>query len=390
MNTSWWRTLNDLDEDQRNFILLPQDGKHLLVGPPGSGKTNLLLLRAQYLAGGGESNVLILTFTKTLTNFIRTGIAGKSKITPAQVKTYHSWASDHIRQYLNVPALAKGVEFDDDVRKELVTQVLAATQRAPSTRLYSAIFVDEAQDLTVDELGALLSLSDRVCICGDDKQGIYNKDGLNIAGQLGLQEHVLKRHFRIGPRVARVADRLVPAKSPEQLLESCSNYDVKKQGESSAKMVECQSRDEQFERMLESLQIQQIAFNDDSIGILCGKKETLSELRELFNKTELSNSVFVHGVDSDAVFGGARNIHVLTIHSAKGTEFRAVHIYGAEELANYPLNRTRIAYTAVTRAKTALTAYRTGPTSASLQNAFAQPVSFDLDALEALVNGGEE
>ncbi|MET5020707.1 ATP-binding domain-containing protein, partial [Burkholderia pseudomallei] len=63
---------------------------------------------------------------------------------------------------------------------------------------------------------------------------------------------------------------------------------------------------------------------------------------------------------ADATFMGGRPIHVLTIHGAIGTEFRAVHMYAVVDLARYPLNRRRLGFTAITRAKSALNAYRTG------------------------------
>ena len=72
---------------------------------------------------------------------------------------------------------------------------------------------------------------------------------------------------------------------------------------------------------------------------------------------------------------------MLTIHAAKGTEFRAVHLFAVEELASYPLNRSRLGFTAITRAKTALNAYRTGETNQRLESAFAQPRHMELDDL---------
>lgn len=378
MNTSWWRSLDELDEDQKAFIMLPAHGKHLLVGPPGSGKTNLLLLRAQYLAGKGDKNVLILTFTNTLTDFIKSGIGSKGLIGESQIRTYHSWATEHVLHHLGIRAVPKGVEFDDAVRTQVLEKVIEANTRAPAQNLYSAIFVDEAQDLTVGELEALLSLSDKVCICGDSRQGIYHQDGLNVAQKLGLQQHTLKRHFRIGQKIARVADRLLPPDPGTQSLEETSNYNPKTQGDSSAMMHSCTSRDEQFAQMIDLIRVQLDAFNEDTIGIFCGKNESLTELRERFNATELADAVFVHGIDKNASFNAGRRIHALTIHGAKGTEFRAVHLYGTEELAKFPLNRRRLAYTAITRAKTSLHAYRTGATSPQLENAFSEPTHFEL------------
>jgi superfamily I DNA/RNA helicase len=341
----------------------------------------LLLLRAQFLAGAGEKNVLIVTYSKELAAFIRSGIGGTGLIAVSQIKTYHSWACGLILEYLGQFAVPKGSDFDDPVREKVLEQVVLANQKLPTKKLYSAIFVDEAQDLTAGELEALLGLSDNVCICGDERQGIYNRDGLTVADKIGLQTHRLKRHFRIGQEVAHVADRLMPPIDGDESLEATSNYDPKEQGKSSAKMHALTSRDEQFNKMIEILMVQLDAFKGDAIGIFCGKKDTCVELRERFNGTVLASQVCVHGVDEHAGFDLTIPIHVLTIHSSKGAEFRAVHLFGTEELANYPLNRRRLGFTAITRAKTALNAYRTGETNKPLENAFSEPKHFDLDDL---------
>ena len=233
----------------------------------------------------------------------------------------------------------------------------------------------------MEELDGLLCLSDNVCICGDVRQGIYDKDGMTAAKRLGLTKHSLKTHYRIGQKIARVADRLIPPKPGQPTLEETCNYNPKVQGESSAEMHECDSRDEQFERMLKLIRVQLDAFKDEMIGIFCGRKETLAELRKRFDATDIGSRVCVHGVDPNASFEGPRRIHVLTIHSAKGTEFRAVHLYGAEELHDFPMNRREIGFTAITRAKTALNAFRTGETNKPLENAFAQPTHMNLSDL---------
>lgn len=381
MKKAWFRSKKELDEDQKCFIRLPAHGRYLLVGPPGSGKTNLLLLRAEFLAGSGEKNVLIVTYTKALADFIRTGIGTGGLIAPQQIRTYHSWATEHIRLHLGKVAIPRDADFDEKSRGEILELVRAANAKLPTPKLFSAIFVDEAQDLAADELEVLLGLSDNVCICGDARQGIYDRDGLEIAQKLGLDKHVLQRHFRIGQKVARVADRLMPPATGTESLESSSNYNPRDQGESSAKMHVCEDLDAQFQTMIDLLRVQLDAFKDDNIGIFCGKRETLAYLRDRFNGTDLAQTVAVHGIDNDASFANNKPIHALTIHAAKGTEFRAVHIFGAEDLKGYPMNRRHIGFTAITRAKTSLNAYRTGETNKPLENAFAEPSHFDLDDL---------
>ena len=208
MKSSWWRSRDELDEDQQNFITLPAKGRYALIGPPGSGKTNLLLLRAQYTAGIGERNILILTYTRALSDFIKSGINSLGLINADQIKTFHSWACSHILEHLGERAIPKGTDFDDEGRTQILEMLLEANNKLPGKRIYSAIFVDEAQDLTAGELEALLCLSDNICICGDDNQGIYRRNGLEVIKKLELTPHRLNRHFRIGQKIARAADRL--------------------------------------------------------------------------------------------------------------------------------------------------------------------------------------
>jgi superfamily I DNA/RNA helicase len=381
MRTSWWRSKNELVPEQLDFIKLPAQGRYSLVGPPGSGKTNLLLLRAQFIAGTGERNVLIITYSKALCDFIRSGIGKSGLIAADQVKTFHSWAGSHIIDQLGFGAMAKGGSFDEATRVEIVEKLKAANAKLPSSRVYSAIFVDEAQDLSVEELELLLCLSDKVCICGDVRQGIYDQDGLSVATKLNLSQHVLTSHFRIGQRIAQVADKLMPPADGSVGLEATANYNPKIQGTATAKMNHLSSRVEQFAEMVASIRIQLVAFNDDSIGVFAGTKATISELKERFDATDLAGLVAYHNGDGEASFSSDKRIHVMTLHGAKGTEFRAVHIFGAEELREFPLRRTKLAYTGITRAKTALNIFRTGATSRALENAFAEASHMDVDDL---------
>jgi len=52
-----------------------------------------------------------------------------------------------------------------------------------------------------------------------------------------------------------------------------------------------------------------------------------------------------------------------------------------KELRHGPLSRNTLAYTAITRAKTALNAYCTGKTNPALEQAFAEPKHMELDDL---------
>ena len=130
--------------------------------------------------------------------------------------------------------------------------------------------------------------------------------------------------------------------------------------------------------MLNLIRVQVDSYPDDGIGIFCGKGETVAELQERFEETEFAGQVNFYGLDRDAQFANGNRIHVMTLHSCKGTEFRAVHMFGIEELPNSNLQRTKLSYTGITRAKTTLNAYRAGPTTVKIEHAFAKPKKFSL------------
>jgi predicted AAA+ superfamily ATPase len=70
MESSWWKDISQLDEEQKKVISLDDDADHLVIGPPGCGKTNLLLLRASYLHKRG----LPISKCSPLAEFLRNSL----------------------------------------------------------------------------------------------------------------------------------------------------------------------------------------------------------------------------------------------------------------------------------------------------------------------------
>jgi|SRR6185312_6455662 len=73
MSDTWWIGEDQLDDEQKDVIGLPLDSSFLVMGPPGCGKTNLLLLRGNYMVFGGYPNIAIVVFTRSLQEFIASG-----------------------------------------------------------------------------------------------------------------------------------------------------------------------------------------------------------------------------------------------------------------------------------------------------------------------------
>src|ERR1700719_2071258 len=98
MAGTWWIGEADLDDDQKDVISLASEGNHLVLGPPGSGKTNILLLRANYLTLSGKPNIAIVVFTRTLRKFIASGGAGYA-FPQDKIMTCNKWQRDVLHKY---------------------------------------------------------------------------------------------------------------------------------------------------------------------------------------------------------------------------------------------------------------------------------------------------
>lgn len=373
MQGSWWTKLEQMDEDQKRFVRLDADGKHLLVGPPGAGKTNLIVMRARFIYGSGLKNILVLTFTRSLRDFICTGVSEKKYLEREQIQTFKHWALSHIASY--APELLQTYDRKgtfEAQRRQIIEMLTIANQRLGGKNLFDAILVDEVQDLHIDEVRALMQLSERVTVAGDSKQMIYESgQTITLLERLGFTKTELRYHYRIGTAIADVADKaLQPEKDVDRLRANCNYKEDELQ--SRAELLEFPDRQAQFDAMYKTIDRQLRSYPGEGIGVVVPRTFMVDELKGMFDKTPMGPSIAYHTDNAEEhSFQSGKVIHVIVLKSAKGTEFRAVHLYGLEEL-QYPQNRRELLFTAVTRAKTALTGYHTGKILSSVSSAFAK------------------
>jgi superfamily I DNA/RNA helicase len=94
------------------------------------------------------------------------------------------------------------------------------------------------------------------------------------------------------------------------------------------------------------------------IGILCPRHAELSLVWSAISESAIAaNAQLQQFSEGYSPFDPERRVIVSTIHSAKGLEFRALHLLGMDHLPKFRNRQKNLAYTAVTRAKTSLTIY---------------------------------
>lgn len=350
---TWWRELRDLDEAQRNVIALPPEGSFLVNGPPGSGKTNLLLLRANYLTNSEHANLAIIVFTRTLREFIRAG-GGLYDFDPDNVLTSRQF-------FERLLAEAHGVydaspKFDVDRHNRL-----AALERAiPTGRnpLFDVILLDEAQDYLPGELKLFRRLAHDIFMVADLRQQIYPGESVKELLE-GIVDQVLPLHlhYRSGQPICDVADRIgnTFAMGYDPILPTCNYNSPELRPSVEVFEGEIQAQAEEIARRLV---LQRRTYPDGLLGVVCPRLAELRIIADTLRATALGPELCIQDrEDGYQAIQDARPIWVSTVHSAKGLEFRALHFASAEFVRSFDSEQKRLAYTGVTRAKTSLVIY---------------------------------
>lgn len=386
MTDTWWVKQGQLDEHQKKVFTLSINGDHLVKGPPGSGKTNLLLLRGKQLIGSNIPNVVVVVHTRTLQEFIRSG-APKYGIPAGKIVTFRKLATDLL--YRVGASITLPSNFDTS-REVLVDALQAQIDGGRIQQEYSCVLVDEAQDFLPGEINMLRSLGERFFGVADSRQKIYK--GQDSIKQLEKQINTVKLpfHYRNGHRICIVADGLTKVPTDEPTLLETSKYPEAKL-ESTVEPLQFSTLDEQCDELLARLDTQIKAYPGELIGVACPRGEDLSPVVDRLRNSSFADQLVVQTSDDGyEAFNPERSICVSRLHSAKGLEFRAFHILAAEGLKKFPMQR-ELTFMGVTRAKTSLSIYHSADLPSYLEGALSK---LNPDApvvgIDALLEADEE
>src|SRR6266481_1627700 len=336
MNETWWLDPNQLDESQKEILIEKPETQLLIVGPPGSGKTNLLVLRANYVRSVAP-RILLLTFTRTLNEFLKSGpnIGRGDQIRDDEIKTFMGWAKQLIRENGGTLPDSTG-NFEAD-RVAVAEAVLNVIDDQNLGRMYDVIFVDEVQDFLEIELRIVRRLAHRINAAGDSRQRIWrHREGLPTVAGMVSRTVTLEQHYRIGIKICDFADQILPPKMGDASLSEGSNYDEEARP-SSVLAIPSVHLASQFDECIDQIREQRRYITDEPIGVLTISGEVRDGFWDrLVERGELVNVSIRQRQEQYQAFGPDSLVRVMTVASAKGSEFRAVHLLEAE---NYGTGR---------------------------------------------------
>ena len=205
----------ELTPDQLRVVELSASEHRIVFGPPGSGKTQILIHRAAHLRDTyrvDPERFRILVFTNVLTDYIRSALEFVG-IPEECVMTFDQLCVDLYQQNISSQLPWNDAGKVPDFRAIRQEVLKLAKTHADVRNLFDFTLVDEGQDLPVESFEILRLLSRHVTVFADHQQQIFeqgaSEEEILQALGLGRRNATLLAAYRNSPDVARLASYFI-------------------------------------------------------------------------------------------------------------------------------------------------------------------------------------
>lgn len=189
-----------LSKEQDRINNLPFDGRHLVTGPPGSGKTVMALYRAAMLKKQNRKARLLM-FSRLLSQYTESAVDQLDL--DGSVETFHSWFYGFYRSHYRRPPPA--TEPYKYVWDEVIKTVAVSPPEAGSV---PNLLVDEGQDLPKMFYAVAQHIAQNMVVFADENQRIKDDNSTiqEIRTYGGLPApHLLTKNYRNTREIAELA-----------------------------------------------------------------------------------------------------------------------------------------------------------------------------------------
>ena len=355
-----------MDLQQEQVARTLGEGHRVIHGPAGSGKTMILIFRAQQLAAAAapERPILVLCFNRILAQRIEGSLRQRGVDERVQVRTFHGWCQDMVRTYqLDVPQHLVGdayfVALAETVERAVARGLVPGGQ-------YLALLIDEAHDFEDAWLRVAARMVDpatnALLVLYDDAQSIYQKKRrrFNFAS-VGIQAQgrtsILKLNYRNTAEVLALAMHcaqglLADRPATDDQMQAVQPSSAGRRG---PLPVLLQAPNVRAEAELVAERIAQALADGrapDEVAVLFRTRQRMVLVAAALQRRGIAvQSMATPGFR--AFVWKRPSVRLMTLHSSKGLEFPLVVIAGLDALPwkGEPLDEElRLLYVGMTRA----------------------------------------
>jgi len=387
-----------MDLQQEQLARTLGEGHRVIHGAAGSGKTMILIHRAQHLAAAARADqpILVLCFNRELAGRIEHLLRQRGVDERVQVRTFHAWCQDLVRSYqLDGPRVPRRDAAYWDALAQTVERAVEQG-RVPGGQ-YLALLIDEAhdfQDAWLRIAGRMVNPdSNSLLVLYDDAQSIYqgHRRRFNFAS-VGIEARgrtsILRLNYRNTSEVLSLAmhcaqsllqgdDKATAAAGDDDAMPLVQPASAGRHGALPV-LVEARHPLEEAELLADRVAAALAGGRAPSdIALLFRTRAMMAPLERALTRRRIPwqsmNASAYRRFD-----GGLPSVKLITLHSAKGLEFPLVIVAGLQSLplGDEPLeDAVRLLYVAMTRAthELVLSAHGPSPLVQRVRDALAAP-----------------
>jgi len=320
----WLLPRLDLTPEQLRVVEMPPHEHRVILGPPGSGKTQVLIHRADHLSKTYNippDKYRVFVFTNVVKEYIKSGLQFLG-LPDESISTFDHWCRLLYEKQISrrLPWKNKRINFDE-IRSSVLELLL---KKKELQKNLAFVLVDEGQDLTPLVYEILSLIAQHITVFVDPQQKIF-EEGANesfILEKLGLnrKNSSLLGAYRNAPYVAQLASCFI--EDSQKRTQYLAQINTEQKVRELPLCYVAPSFEKEMDRLAEIVGQRQVM--NERIGIIVSTNRQLYGFAKGLEERGVTVEKAVARSDDNGFDFGNSVPKIVTYFSAKGLTFDSV------------------------------------------------------------------